>query len=188
VGFYWTEGTYATGLSPNSVPALKPGSTIGIPSPPAIHLPNGFLGTPDLRDAERLQGFPSGWTKPAEQLGRASYRWRLIGNAVAVPVSRWLARRIANPPIRRDLGAEPFPAGTLPGAAFGDRNGRFSIVRSTFVRIPLRSLEGFLRYDLRPLSLRATNGFINRARRGSMRFPPGFLESMDRHARIGSAL
>lgn len=40
---------------------------------------------------ERLQGFPDNWTA-----GQAdSVRYRQIGNAVAVPVSRWVAGRVA---------------------------------------------------------------------------------------------
>ena len=60
IGFYWTEGTFATGLAANAVPPLKGGSTIGIPSPPAILMPDGFVGTPSIEDAEALQGFSSG--------------------------------------------------------------------------------------------------------------------------------
>lgn len=42
-------------------------------------------------ECERLQGFPDGWT--AGQSDAA--RYRQLGNAVAVPVSEWIARRIA---------------------------------------------------------------------------------------------
>lgn len=46
---------------------------------------------------ERLQGFPDEWTKfladGAEQSDSA--RYRELGNAVAVPVSQWIAGRIA---------------------------------------------------------------------------------------------
>lgn len=39
---------------------------------------------------ERLQGFPDGWTE-----GRADgHRYRMMGNAVAVPVLEWIARRL----------------------------------------------------------------------------------------------
>ncbi len=48
-------------------------------------------------EAERLQGFPDNWTKwdadGAEQSDSA--RYRQCGNAVAVPVVEWIARRIA---------------------------------------------------------------------------------------------
>ena len=41
-------------------------------------------------ECERLQGFPDGWTD-----GQAdSHRYRQLGNAVAVPVVEWIARRI----------------------------------------------------------------------------------------------
>ena len=35
-GFYWTEGNRGLGWAVDAVPTLKGGSTIGIPSPPAI--------------------------------------------------------------------------------------------------------------------------------------------------------
>src|SRR5262245_59574290 len=56
-GFYWTEGLRGLGWAFDAVPTLKGGSTIGIPSPPAIVLRSGAIVQPDIRDAERLQGF-----------------------------------------------------------------------------------------------------------------------------------
>lgn len=47
-------------------------------------------------EAERLQGFPDGWTAAGGD-GRPlsdSARYRALGNAVAVPVAAWIARRI----------------------------------------------------------------------------------------------
>jgi DNA (cytosine-5)-methyltransferase 1 len=48
-------------------------------------------------ECERLQGFPDGWTQllddDAEQSDAA--RYRQCGNAVAVPVVEWIARRVA---------------------------------------------------------------------------------------------
>ena len=43
-------------------------------------------------ECERLQGFPDGWTEDFSD----SARYRMLGNAVAVPVIEWLANRIAN--------------------------------------------------------------------------------------------
>jgi DNA (cytosine-5)-methyltransferase 1 len=56
-GFYWTEGVRGLGWAVDAVPTLKGGSTIGIPA------------TPDIRDAERMQGFPTDWTLPAATSG-----------------------------------------------------------------------------------------------------------------------
>ncbi len=64
-GFYWTEGIRGLGWAIDAIPTLKGGSTIGIPSAPAIRFPDGRIATPDLRDAERLQGFEPEWTAPA---------------------------------------------------------------------------------------------------------------------------
>ena len=70
--FYWTEGIRGLGWAVDGVPTLKGGSTIGIPSPPAIWMPDGRIVTPDIRDAERMQGFeatgprlPASWVAAA---------------------------------------------------------------------------------------------------------------------------
>ena len=96
-GFYWTEGKYALGLYQNAIPTLKVGSSIGIASPPAIAFPNGMVASPDIRDAERMQGFPVDWTEPAEELTKAAGRWRLVGNAVTVNTVEWIANKIVSP-------------------------------------------------------------------------------------------
>ena len=57
------------------------------PSPPAIWIRGEGLFTPDLRDAERLQGFPADWTAPAEGEGRRAER---AGSSSATPsASPW---------------------------------------------------------------------------------------------------
>lgn len=49
-------------------------------------------------EAERLQGFPEGWTileseSDPERLD--TLRYHALGNAVTVPVASWIARRAA---------------------------------------------------------------------------------------------
>lgn len=78
-GFYWTEGNTGVGWAIDSIPTLKGGSRLSIPSPPAIWFPElDSVKTPDIRDAERLQGFPPGWTAAAREVDdrgqRARYR------------------------------------------------------------------------------------------------------------------
>ena len=52
------------------------------------------------KECERLQGFPSDWTKvpyrgkPADECPDGP-RYKAIGNSMAVPVMRWLGERIA---------------------------------------------------------------------------------------------
>lgn len=182
-GFYWTEGIRGLGWAVDAVPTLKGGSTVGIPSPPAIWLPSGEIVLPDLRDAERLQGFREGWTSPAETVGRRSLRWKLVGNAVSVPVAEWIGKRLARlrdfelSEIRWLRDGEPWPR-----AAWSVGEGRqTSHVSAWPLRKERPSLEQFLRFPTTPLSERATAGFLERTKRARLNFPPGFLEAVGRH-------
>lgn len=186
VGFYWTEGRFALGLMGNAIPTLKAGSTIGIPSPPAILFPSGELSVPDIRDAERLQGFPSNWTLPAEEMAKPSVRWRLVGNAVTVNVVSWIAKKIVNPEPYDFSGDLPMKKNQIwPKAAWGGDGKRCVSKASVFPASFRRSdLEGFLKYPRRPLSVKATIGFYKRLRMGGLRCPKYFAEQIKRHLEI----
>lgn len=182
-GFYWTEGLRGLGWAVDSVPTLKNGSTVGIPSPPAIVLPDGAVITPDVRDAERLQGFASDWTQPAEAVGRSSARWSLIGNAVTVPVAEWLGRRLAFPgEYLAERDREFSVSGRWPRAARFDGERRFRVEINSFPEWKDRpSLAAFLIFPGKPLSVRATQGFLSRTDRAKLRFPEGFLDRLRKH-------
>lgn len=183
-GFYWTEGVRGLGWAVNAIPTLKGGSTVGIPSPPAILFPNGDIRTPDVRDAERLQGFPVDWTDPvlAVRGRREGARWKLIGNAVSVPVAKWVGQRLLAPgeyageeDIVQD--SEPWPT-----AAWGAEGKVFRVRISEFPKqYKMRNLHEFLRYEGKLLSLRATSGFLKRTDRSRLNFPPGFLDQVYAH-------
>lgn len=183
-GFYWTEGTRGLGWAEDAVPTLKGGSTIGIPSPPAIVLPSGEVVTPDIRDAERLQGFRTDWTKPAERIVRPSRRWLLVGNAVSVPVAAWIGRRLSKPgePKEYELrrARDEHDWGT---AGWNTGDGRCVVNASEWPVVRKRkSLTSFLRYPGKALSVKATRGFLSRAYKSSLKFPPSFLQLLERHA------
>lgn len=44
----------------------------------------------DPAEAEALQGFPRGWTSGFSR----TCRHRMLGNAVTVPVARWIGERV----------------------------------------------------------------------------------------------
>ncbi|WP_333831970.1 DNA cytosine methyltransferase [Rubrimonas sp.] len=182
-GFYWTEGVRGLGWAPDAVPTLKNGSTIGIPSPPAVLMPDGSVIKPDIRDAERLQGFPEDWTAPAERVARPSARWALVGNAVTVPAAEWLGARIARPG-RYEAGRDRAAFGETgwPRAARGGAGARVAVEIGPFPERRAREpLHAFLRHPGAPLSARATRGFLARTERSTLRFAPGFLDALRGH-------
>jgi DNA (cytosine-5)-methyltransferase 1 len=182
-GFYWTEGVRGLGWAVDAVPTLKGGSTIGIPSSPAILLPSGEVVTPDIRDAERLQGFPSDWTKPAERIAKRGSRWKLVGNAVSVPAAAWVGRRLRRPGSVLDFTLTPMgDSKRWPTAAWNVGEGRVSVAASEWpIKQQYISLEAFLKYEPVPLSVRATSGFLRRTEVAKLRFPPGFIEAVQAH-------
>jgi DNA (cytosine-5)-methyltransferase 1 len=182
-GFYWTEGIRGLGAAVGAVPTLKGGSTIGIASPPAILLPDSTIVTPDIRDAERMQGFEPDWTKPAEAVTRRGHRWKLVGNAVTVDAAEWLGRRLLEPGTYRVALDLPLKGGgSWPRAAWNIGGGRHvSDVSAWPFRRPTQPIHRFLNHPPALLSAKATRGFLHRARQGSLHFPKGFLAAVEAH-------
>ena len=189
-GFYWTEGLRGLGWAVDAVPTLKGGSTIGIPSPPAIwdSSDNSFT-TPDIRDAERLQGFEVDWTAPALGVSgvRRGHRWKLVGNAVSVPVAQWVGDRLASPG-RFDSGrldGDVVSGVSWPKAACGGPGQRPSAVAVSMwpINRPRPPLARFLEHDRTPLSARAAEGFNKRLNEGNLNPLPAFSLAMERYVR-----
>ncbi|WP_328519610.1 DNA cytosine methyltransferase [Kribbella sp. NBC_00359] len=172
-GFYWTEGNRGVGWAPDAVPTLKGGSKLGIPSPPAVWLPQERPGKaivrPDIRAAERLQGFPAGWTDHVEREG---HRWKLVGNAVTVNVAKWLGQRLHEPGEPVEVETKPLAdVKRWPAAAAGIVGRREAWFLS---EVPLRKrrqrLTDVLRINgMHPLSRTATAGFAKRLSASKLR-------------------
>jgi DNA (cytosine-5)-methyltransferase 1 len=184
-GFYWTEGMRSFGWGVDCVPPIKCGSSVGVASPPAIRLPSGHYVTPDLRDTERLQGFPADWTAPAEEVAKRGERWRMVGNSVSAPVAAWVGRRLASPG-RYDRSDDPTWTGLKwpRRAAWAELDG---VVHAADVGPwpkwqTRQGLADFLDYPGKPLSARAASGFLRRTEKGTLRFPPGFLAELTEYA------
>lgn len=189
-GFYWTEGVRGLGWAIDAVPTLKGGSTIGIPSPPAIWFPDGMIATPDIRDAERLQGFPTDWTLPAAIAGNRNARWKLVGNAVTVNAAEWIGTCLTKAP--RPISSLPLPFDAFrswPKAAYGaPGKDRFEVEVSMFPIYKKRpSLERFLKFRPVPLSHRAVSGFTSRLCSGGLNYPHEFLDDLLKHKERMSA-
>jgi DNA (cytosine-5)-methyltransferase 1 len=182
VGFYWTEGNRGIGWSPELIPPLKGGSGLSIPSPPAIwdRETRSFF-SPSIEDAERLQGFRAGWTSPVADVGLPDrVRWRLVGNAVSVPIAKWIGQRISG-----------FNSGKLKTVELADqRNSRrenlgwgekgrpahaIHVAAEGPVQ-PTRSLISDFHFrKMNPLSQRAANGFLERLVQSPLQVESRFL-------------
>lgn len=186
VGFSWTEGRYGLGWAPNCVPTIKGGSRVGVPSPPAIWFrDSGVIGTPLITDAERLQGFPENWTKLSDDPKvRENFRWKLVGNAVPVPLASWVASRVKNPGQFdiSDLEKE-WKERVWPNAAYNLGRGIMRVEISEFpAQTPCVGLSAFLKSPVKSLSVRASRGFLSRAKNGKLNFKTGFLDAVEAHA------
>ena len=185
IGFYWTEGLRGLGWAHEAVPTLKGGSTVGVPSSPAMVLSDGRVVKPHICDAERMQGFEADWTAPAESVAKPGYRWKLVGNAVTVDVATWLGRKLRTPAPYDAGGDVALPADAKwPAAAWNVDGVRMVAKVSEYPSaVPRPAMAEFLEHDPTPLSFRATRGFLSRATsdRCNLRFPPGFLETLRDH-------
>jgi len=180
LGFYWTEGRSGVGFLADGIPPLKVGSALGIPSAPAVLFPDGEVLMPSLSACERLQGFPSGWTTATSANTKRNAEWRMVGNAVSVPVARWAAERIKTPGAVLDFVESPIVDGRKwPDAAWNVGKGRIGISatdRPVFTAKP--SISEFRDATWTQLSDRALNGFIRRVIEGGLWVPPGFIEAL----------
>lgn len=185
-GFYWTEGNTGLGWAVNAIPALKKGSKLSIPSPPAIWFPKSrSIAVPNIKDAERLQGLPQGWTDP-DICGAAfphRIRWQLVGNALSVPVAKWVGQRLLSPgSYLKELEVKEPSEKYWAMAGWGHKGKRYNLDLSAWpIREKAPFLEEFLKFPTIDLSLRATEGFLSRARASNLRFQSRFLRDVAYH-------
>ncbi|MGW5740215.1 DNA cytosine methyltransferase [Amycolatopsis sp. NPDC003861] len=182
-GFYWTEGRTGVGWARDAIPTLKGGSSLGIPSPPAVWLPKeseSRFVLPTVEDGEALQGFDRGWTAAASDGRRNGPRWKLVGNAVTVGVSEWVATKLVNPSTF-EVDSTPWERdGAWPSAAWGEGEQAWKVELSEFPRQAgyQHLLEFIEPTQCTPLSHRAASGFWSRLQTSNLGRYPGFREDM----------
>jgi DNA (cytosine-5)-methyltransferase 1 len=189
LGFYWTEGRTGIGLTVDGIPPLKVGSALGIPSAPAVFFPDGEVLMPSLSACEELQGFPKGWTD-AEEIRARRPEWRMVGNAVSVPVAQWVAGRIKKPGAVLEFEQHEIVYGKKwPDAAWNVAGQRVGIRASDRpVAMATPSISVFRDKSWTRLSDRALNGFIERVIAGGLRVPLGFVDALRNAGRkVGKA-
>ena len=90
-GFSAGQGSKARGIgyANEQSPTLRAAES-GTNMTPTILGPGATVRRLTPLECERLQGFPDGWTAGHSD----SVRYRMLGNAVAVPVAEWVMRRL----------------------------------------------------------------------------------------------
>jgi DNA (cytosine-5)-methyltransferase 1 len=185
-GFYWTEGNRGIGWGDGVTPTLKGGSKLGIASPPAVwrldEQPGEQIARPSISAGERLQGFRAGWTDVVPKEG---VRWKMVGNAVSVPVAKWIGAGLVEPRETADVSRRTLlPGERWPSAAASIRGSREAWVLS---ERPLNlsrgaSLSAILdHYGGVPLSYGASNGFYTRLQASTLRVRDDFRAALKAH-------
>jgi DNA (cytosine-5)-methyltransferase 1 len=185
IGFYWTEGNSGIGWSPGAIPPLKGGSGLSIPSPPAIWRTDmrDFV-VPGIRDAERMQGFPAGWTKTDDLSPKEERtRWRLVGNAISVPVVEWIGGRIKKgQPVEKVVSIKSKKRANAAAGGPKQRLQEFIISESSSSPEYV-TLDEFVLRSSAPLSHRAASGFLTRVSRSSLRVDKKFVADLRAYVR-----
>ena len=194
-GFYWTEGRFGVGAVAEAVPTLKGGSTLGLPSAPAVWTPSALPGEKfkvvGVGDGEALQGLSRGWTDAAVDTGAIDHRWKLVANAVTVGVARWVGTSIVG--YSQGLGRNPAAlscdefarTGPWPPAAAGEDGRSWPCSASVWPRRePPQMLLSAISPSATTLSHRAVTGFLNRIDRSGLRLPDHMYSDLEEHQRV----
>ncbi|WP_107706266.1 DNA cytosine methyltransferase [Nocardioides allogilvus] len=191
-GFSWTEGNRGVGWGDGVTPTLKGGSKLGIASPPAVWRlgvdAGQAIARPSVCTGERLQGFRAGWTDIGAKDG---VRWKMVGNAVSVPVASWIGRGLASPRDVVDVDRRTLAAGerwTAAAASMGGAREAWALSERPLA-LPARSTLAALidKYGGVPLSYGASNGFYTRLQASSLRVREDFLVALAEHVRLVGA-
>ena len=181
LGLGGRRNTNAQGWLRQSASLPRPQSGVRDPIE-SQHLTCGTLS--DSKDLSRT-GRPPRTKQVSVPIG-----WKLVGNAVSVPVARWLGRRIQTDEVYVYRGGSQLASGARwPKAAWGKAGSRKLVDVSMWPQRPIRShLNEYLQFPLHPLSARATTGFLNRAGRGNLRIPKDLICEAEAHLEATTAL
>lgn len=189
-GFSWTEGNRGLGWGPGVTPTLRGGSSVGIASPPGVwikgQVPGLSIVRPTIEAGERLQGFRAGWTSRA---GREGVRWKLVGNAVTVPVAAWIGRRLGEPgtPLQASRTYSASRRLRTAASCVGGLREDWSVSERPVVTRNVPSLSATLnQHGSRALSHGATSGFTSRLKRSTLRHDPEFMVALESHLAVTS--
>jgi DNA (cytosine-5)-methyltransferase 1 len=180
-GFYWTAGTQSICYSRGYVPTIKVGSSLSIASPPAVHF-SGTVRKLTASEALKLQGFRLDDFQCVE---KESSLYRMAGNAVAVPVGRFVVDGVLQEKesgnhsrvLQRSLFSEGADWSTIGPDGYFD--GEVSMIERPKTKVLASDLKRFLDLEVESrLSGRAAKGLLKRLRRSNVDCPLALKEDL----------
>ncbi len=190
--FYWTAGLQGINFSIGYSPTLKVGSALSIPSPPAVFY-RDVVRAISVREAITLQGFPQ---TPFQGLTPSAV-YRMMGNAVALPVGKFVAEsinasksrvrgRLVPMCLEQSLFEETRWPTSWPKAGLKSGSEIFEYL-DPVGDVPLaNSLEDLLNLDSEVrLSSRAANGLLSRLDRSGKACPPDLRVALKDLCEVG---
>lgn len=187
--FYWTAGLQGLNYSLGFSPTLKVGSSLSIPSPPAVFF-DGCVRRVTPKEATQLQGF--NYADFSKVPDKAVHR--MMGNAVAQPVGRFVAESVLKPPagsseprlqaqnrqfeLFSDHDRDFFRVTRWPtaGMVVGDEVLTFTEPEGGHLDLSLEKVID--RSNRESLSVRAATGLLSRLHRSGKPCPPDLFDAL----------
>jgi DNA (cytosine-5)-methyltransferase 1 len=169
--FYWTAGSRSICYSVGFIPTLKVGSSLSIPSPPAIFY-DGIVRQLSGKEALKLQGFDTSFFESVKEKDI----YRMSGNAVAAPVGKFVVDGVLKRVVPNEI-----PLVEKQGDLFGERfdvewdglfDGEFRAVKHQENNNLASNLADFIDWNSQSrLSTRASGGLLRRLDRSGQSCP-----------------
>jgi DNA (cytosine-5)-methyltransferase 1 len=170
-GFYWTAGSRSICYSEGYIPTLKVGSSLSIPSPPAIFY-DGVVRQLSAVEALSLQGFDVSLFEGVSK----NDLFRMVGNSVAAPVGKFVVDGVIENLLPNEipfLETQSDLFGALPNLQKdGFFDGAFRVVNHPEEGALADNLADFIDWDSTELlSTKASRGLLRRLDRSGQPCP-----------------
>lgn len=178
-GFYTTAGSRSLCYSVGYVPALKVGSSLSIPSPPGFHY-GDVVRKATARECLLLQGFdPFHFSSVREK-----DIFRMMGNAVAVPVGAFAMKTVLRPVFQpRLMRLGLFPDDSLPLPRNGFHDGELFEAVGIENGYLCSNLDSIIDCQVQDrISARAATGLLRRIGRSGVTCPPDLFRALKKYA------
>jgi DNA (cytosine-5)-methyltransferase 1 len=183
-GFYTTAGSRSLCYNFGYVPTVKVGSAISIPSPPGLHY-GEIVRKATALECIRFQGFDPKHFKGIKDKDV----YRMMGNAVAVPVGQFAMETVLRPSFVPEMGkAYLIPMNDYPVHRNGFHDGDLYEVFNVDNGVLSADLDRFIEREVdERISQRAAAGLVRRLHRSGVYCPPELFRLLQHYGEVSLA-